>query len=167
LLHPSRLRISVSCSASWLQIGQFVYSYLVCFLVKSLHHSSYLNSCSPTASGLIPKPLYLPYSPVNSLHPLHSFVLPSFRTVIMDDPINFITAEEYYQRAQGWAGPTRVTSLSQTPPATAPLPEFWHGVTLTFDDNTLCVVQFVRPTLFRVRYDPAVRDPGDYDDANR
>ena len=85
----------------------------------------------------------------------------------MDDPINFITAEEYYQRAQGWVGPARVTSLSQTPPNTAAQPKSWRGVTLTFDDSTLCVVQFVRPTLFRVRYDPAVRNPEEYDDANR
>ena len=85
----------------------------------------------------------------------------------MEDPINFITAEEYYRQAQGWAGPSSVTSLSQKPPTTAAQPKCWHGVTLTFDDKTLCVVQFVRPTLFRVRYDPAVRNPEEYDDANR
>jgi len=85
----------------------------------------------------------------------------------MDDPINFITAEEYYQRAQGWAGPARVTSLSQKPPTSAAKPGHWRGVTLTFDDNTLCVVQFIRPTLFRVRYDPAVGESDEYGDANR
>ncbi|KAG0125373.1 glycosyl hydrolases family 31-domain-containing protein [Tuber indicum] len=84
----------------------------------------------------------------------------------MDDPINFITAEEYYRRAKGWTGPTRIDSLSQETPATAAQPEYWHGVTLTFNDETLCVVQFVRPTLFRIRYDPAVGNREEYDDAN-
>ncbi|RPA94936.1 hypothetical protein L873DRAFT_1699735 [Choiromyces venosus 120613-1] len=84
----------------------------------------------------------------------------------MDDPINFITAEEYYQQAHGWGGPTQITSLSEAVPSSAAQPEYWHGVTLTLDDNTLCVVQFVRPTLFRVRYDPAVRNLEEYDDAN-
>jgi hypothetical protein len=35
------------------------------------------------------------------------------------------------------------------------------------DDGTLCVVQYVRPTLWRVRYDPTVNDLHGYDDANR
>lgn len=85
----------------------------------------------------------------------------------MNDPINFCTAEQYFSQLPSWKGPKEVTSISDTPPADIKVPASWHGVTLTFDDNTLCVVQFVRPTLWRVRYDTSVTDQNGYSDLNR
>lgn len=85
----------------------------------------------------------------------------------MNDPINFCTAEEYFKEIPNWGGPTKVVSASTTPPADIKDKAGWHGVNLTFDDGTVCVIQYVRPTLWRVRYDAAVRDSSEYSDLNR
>ena len=85
----------------------------------------------------------------------------------INDPFTFIKAETYFERASDWGGPTRLESINDKPPSTAPEPTFWHGANLKFDDGTLAVVQFIRPTLFRVRYDPTVTDQEGYDDASR
>lgn len=85
----------------------------------------------------------------------------------MNDPINFCTAEEYFQGIPNWTGPKQVNSISDTPPADTRVKDCWHGLNLSFDDDTLCVVQFIRPTLWRVRYDPAVKDKDGYSDLNR
>lgn len=85
----------------------------------------------------------------------------------MNDPLNFCTAEDYFKEAPGWGGPTRINSILETPPADIKVKSSWHGVTLKFNDNTLCVVQYIRPTLWRVRYDPVVKDANEYSDVNR
>lgn len=85
----------------------------------------------------------------------------------MNDPINFCTAEEYFGGISNWTGPKQVNSVSDVPPADIRVKESWHGLTLSFDDDTLCVVQFIRPTVWRVRYDPAVKDRDGYSDLNR
>lgn len=92
----------------------------------------------------------------------------------ISDPLNYCRAEDYFDAAKAWGGPKRVVSVSRDPPkprdpkACSPYREtHYHGLTLTFDDDTLCVVQFIRPTVFRVRYDPSVRDPSEYGDENR
>lgn len=85
----------------------------------------------------------------------------------MNDPINFCTAEEYFSQLPGWKGPKQITSISDVAPADIKVPACWHGVTLTFDDSTLCVVQFIRPTLWRVRYDTSVKELNGYSDLNR
>ncbi|KAI5820272.1 alpha-1,4-glucan lyase [Pyronema omphalodes] len=91
----------------------------------------------------------------------------------ISDPLNYCRAEDYFDTAKAWGGPKRVVSVSRDPPkprdptACSPYREtHYHGLTLTFDDVTLCVVQFIRPTVFRVRYDPSVRDPSEYGDEN-
>jgi hypothetical protein len=90
------------------------------------------------------------------------------------DPIKFVKAEDYFtaMNEDSWKGPTKIVAITAEPPK--PLdpdnPEaadYYHGVTLTFDDNTLCVIQFIRPTVFRVRYDPAVQNRDEYGDENK
>ncbi|KAF8539040.1 alpha-1,4-glucan lyase [Trichophaea hybrida] len=90
-----------------------------------------------------------------------------------DDPLNYCRAEDYFNAARTWGGPTKVVHVSETPPIPRNPQIFsphrethYHGVTLTFDDGTFCVVQFIRPSLFRVRYDPSVKDPNEYGDEN-
>jgi hypothetical protein len=90
------------------------------------------------------------------------------------DPLNYCRAEDYFDAAKAWGGPKKVISVSKDPPKpsdpsiVSPYRDtHYHGLTLTFDDNTLCVVQFIRPTLFRVRYDPSVRTADEYGDENR
>lgn len=87
----------------------------------------------------------------------------------MGDPLRFCKAEEFFEasRSSGWKNPTTIVSASKYTPKDIQEKEHWHGVVLTFDDNTLCVVQFIRPTLWRLRYDPSVTDVNDYGDVNR
>ena len=91
-----------------------------------------------------------------------------------NDPLNFCRAEDYFDAVKAWGGPKEVVSTSPASPAprdptvSSQFREtHYHGLTLRFDDGTLCVVQFIRPTVFRLRYDPSVRDPNDYGDENR
>jgi alpha-glucosidase (family GH31 glycosyl hydrolase) len=84
----------------------------------------------------------------------------------MDDPLSFCTAEEYFGEASAWNGPLEIVSISQDPPLDTKEKDYWRGVNLKFDDGTLCVVQYVRPTLWRVRYDPTVTDANAYRDEN-
>lgn len=84
----------------------------------------------------------------------------------VDDPINFITAEDFYSGAAKWNTPKTITKVHDRAPANIKFKEYWHGVTLEFNDNTLCVVQFIRPTLWRIRYDPAVILLDEYTDNN-
>lgn len=85
----------------------------------------------------------------------------------MSNPLNFCKAEEFFQELPKWTGPTQVTSVSEVPPADTESKENYHGVTLTFNDGTMAVVQFIRPTVWRVRYDPAVKNANEYSDLNR
>lgn len=82
----------------------------------------------------------------------------------LSDPLNFVKAENYFGTGAYWTGPTKITSINKTPPTTAVSPDHWRAVNITFDDGTIAVIQFVRPTLFRVRYDPAVTNANDYED---
>jgi len=82
----------------------------------------------------------------------------------VQDPLNYLKAEQYFEQGKSWTGPSKVVSTSRTPPTSATSPEHWRGVNLTLDDGTIAVVQFIRPTLFRVRYDPSVRNANDYED---
>lgn len=84
----------------------------------------------------------------------------------MNDPLSFCKAEDYFGEATAWGGPSGVASVSQTPPQDVKEKDYWRAVNLTFDDGTICVVQYVRPTLWRVRYDPTVTDASQYGDVN-
>lgn len=82
----------------------------------------------------------------------------------LSDPLNFVRAEDYFATGSYWTGPTKVVGINQTPPTTALYPTHWRGVNIIFDDGTIAVIQCIRPTVFRVRYDPAVTKANDYED---
>jgi len=82
----------------------------------------------------------------------------------LSDPLNFLTAETYFGAGAYWTGPTKIVGVNKTPPTTAEAPTHWRAVNIDFDDGTRGVVQFVRPTVFRVRYDPGVTNANDYED---
>jgi hypothetical protein len=93
-----------------------------------------------------------------------------------EDPIKFVKAEDFFNAMNstnsGWNSPKEVVNISSKPPKDLDpdnpnAADYYHGVTVTFDDETLCVMQFIRPTAFRVRYDPAVRNSDEYGDENR
>nr|CAB52201.1 alpha-1,4-glucan lyase [Morchella vulgaris] len=84
----------------------------------------------------------------------------------LSDPLNFCKAEDYYAAAKGWSGPQKIIRYDQTPPQGTKDPKSWHAVNLPFDDGTMCVVQFVRPCVWRVRYDPSVKTSDEYGDEN-
>lgn len=83
-----------------------------------------------------------------------------------NDPLNFTIAEDYFNEAKHWGGPKSVNEVLGAPPENIINKDYWRGVTLKFDDNTLAVIQFIRPTLWRVRYDPSVKSLNDYGDQN-
>lgn len=84
------------------------------------------------------------------------------------DPLNFILAEDFFKSAREFNGPTRIESVQIARyPAQPPDPiVLERGIALFFDDNTICVIQFVRPTLWRVRYDPTIAELNGYRDEN-
>ncbi|KAH0610436.1 uncharacterized protein H6S33_011963 [Morchella sextelata] len=84
----------------------------------------------------------------------------------ISDPLNFCKAEDYYSVALGWKGPQKVIGIDTTPPKGTKYPKNWHGVNLRFDDGTLGVVQFIRPCVWRVRYDPGFKTSDEYGDEN-
>ncbi|KAA8895125.1 alpha-1,4-glucan lyase [Sphaerosporella brunnea] len=92
----------------------------------------------------------------------------------LGDPIKFVKAEDFFNAmniGDGWKSPTKVVSITVDPPtdldpSNPSAADYYHGVTVTFDDGTLAAIQFIRPTVFRVRYDPAVKSRDEYGDAN-
>lgn len=82
------------------------------------------------------------------------------------DPLNFCKAEDYYSVALDWKGPQKIIGVDTTPPKSTKFPKNWHGVNLRFDDGTLGVVQFIRPCVWRVRYDPGFKTSDEYGDEN-
>lgn len=85
----------------------------------------------------------------------------------MSDPLNFTKAEDYFNEAKSWTGPKEIVEIIEQAPSNIEESGYWRGITLKFDDGTFCVVQFVRPSVWRVRYDPSVTKADDYGDENR
>lgn len=83
-----------------------------------------------------------------------------------NDPLNFTIAEDYFNEAKYWDGPISIKEVLEAPPENIANKDYWRGVTLKFNDDTLAVIQFIRPTLWRVRYDPLVKSPNEYGDQN-
>ena len=85
----------------------------------------------------------------------------------LGDPLNYIKTEEYFTEAREWSGPSKIASINRTPPTSVKVPDGWRAVNILFDNGNWAVIQFIRPTLFRVRYDPTVTDPNQYEDTSR
>ncbi|KAH0607116.1 uncharacterized protein H6S33_003104 [Morchella sextelata] len=86
----------------------------------------------------------------------------------LDDPLNFIRAEDFFASAQRFTGPTKIkkVQISSNPRRPTDPIILERGIALLFDDRTICVIQFIRPTLWRVRYDPTVKSLNGYRDEN-
>lgn len=82
------------------------------------------------------------------------------------DPLNFVRAEDFFLSTQKFNGPTKIIAAQTTSyPAKNNEPIILErGIALFFDDETICVIQFVRPSLWRVRYDPTITALNGYRD---
>lgn len=84
----------------------------------------------------------------------------------LGDPLNFVTAEACFKEMKTWPGPVSIKSVIMENPANIEEPNYGHRVTVTSNNDTLCIVQFIRPTVSRIRYDPAVKSKDEYGDEN-
>lgn len=72
--------------------------------------------------------------------------------------MNFVKAEDYFHDlSSGWTGPTSVTAVTMKPPSDVYARDSWFGVNIHFDDESYAVLQYIRPTVWRLRYDPVKR----------
>ncbi|KAI5839123.1 alpha-1,4-glucan lyase [Morchella snyderi] len=86
------------------------------------------------------------------------------------DPISFTKAEDYFARldTSGWICPEEVKSISVERPFKNDRGP-WRGITIEFGgrgEGKLCQLQFIRPTMWRVRFDPTITQKSDYTDWN-
>src|SRR5438034_2125011 len=81
------------------------------------------------------------------------------------DPVNFIPAESFFNQATNFKSPKSVSSATSSN-STDKSDPLRYAVELRFDDGTIALIQFVRPTVWRVRYDPTVTALSGYSDAN-
>lgn len=82
------------------------------------------------------------------------------------DPINFWKAEDYFDDIHSWDCPQEVEEIIPDPPADIADPNHWHGITLKFVGGKLCSLQYIRPTVWRIRFDPTVISHNEYKDIN-
>jgi len=84
----------------------------------------------------------------------------------VDDPVNFIPAETFFSNAAAsFKGPQKITSVNTSSSTDAKDP-LRYALQLNFDDGTLALLQFVLPTIWRVRYDPQAKSVEDYPKCN-
>jgi hypothetical protein len=82
-----------------------------------------------------------------------------------EDPVNFTPAESFFSSANNFEGPQFVLS-ARTTTSTDPNHPLRYGVELNFEDGTICLIQFVMTTVWRIRYDPDVKSASEYSDVN-
>ncbi|KAH0607355.1 uncharacterized protein H6S33_002389, partial [Morchella sextelata] len=70
------------------------------------------------------------------------------------DPINFWRAEHVFSDIDSWERPQEVEEIITDPPADIADRKHWHGITLKFVGGKLCSLQYIRPTVWRIRFDP-------------
>lgn len=87
------------------------------------------------------------------------------------DPLNFIPADVFYQNVPNFNKPSTVVNVesgsSGSSDDTDPLRYAAH-ITLKDDGGSTshCLVQFVTPLIWRIRYNPKFSDIGKYPDSN-
>ena len=92
--------------------------------------------------------------------------------VAPSDPVNFIPADVLFlQKVPDFKTPGQVINIV---PSDSNNPEnylrYAAGITLqgvSGDQDTYCLVQFVTPYIWRVRYDPRNKDLKEYSNVNR
>jgi hypothetical protein len=86
------------------------------------------------------------------------------------DPLNFIPADVFYTSVPSFEKPGQVVSVtsSNSTDKSDPL-RFAAHVSLNGSGQnpaTHCLVQFVTPRIWRIRYNPKFSDVGEYSDVN-
>lgn len=86
------------------------------------------------------------------------------------DPLNFIPADLFFPSVPGFNKPRDVVAIesSESIKKTDPL-RFAAHVTLAGvngDPQTHCLIQFVTPLIWRIRYDPKYTSLADFEDTN-
>ena len=86
------------------------------------------------------------------------------------DPLNFIPADVFYTSVPTFQQPKQIVTVnsSNSVDKADPLRYAAH-ITLKgigSDQNTHCLVQFVTPQIWRIRYNPKFSSVADYPDAN-
>jgi hypothetical protein len=88
------------------------------------------------------------------------------------DPFIFKPAENFFDEVDnvgsGTKQPSRVTyrDSDQLLANGQPNPACSHGRVFRFDDDSLLLLQFLRPKVWRVRFDPANKSGADFTDYN-
>ncbi|RKK84556.1 hypothetical protein BFJ71_g14509 [Fusarium oxysporum] len=89
---------------------------------------------------------------------------------VPDDPLNFIPADLFFPTVPNFQKPTEVVTVesSESIKPSDPLRYAAH-ITLggvNSDSQTQCLVQFVTPLIWRIRYDPKYTSLSDFEDTN-
>lgn len=85
------------------------------------------------------------------------------------DPLNFIPADVFFASVHEFQQPNHVLSVTSSDSVTDdPLRYAAHVRLQGIGDGpeTHCLVQFVTPQVWRIRYNPKFTSVGDYPDAN-
>jgi hypothetical protein len=86
------------------------------------------------------------------------------------DPVNFIPADTFFQSVPEFLKPKQVISvISSSSTDKSDKLRYAAKVTLrgvSGDQDTICLVQFVTPQVWRVRYNPKFQDVAEYQDDN-
>lgn len=88
------------------------------------------------------------------------------------DPYIFKKAEDFFHDidspASGLKQPTKISFLpeDQTLPGNKPNPATSHGRIFRFNDGAFLLIQFMRPRVWRIRFDPTAKAASEYTDYN-
>ena len=80
------------------------------------------------------------------------------------DPYTFIKAEEFFEDKTSFHRPFKVTEYVRTDGTFDEV--VTSGAVFRFNDQTLLLVQFIRPKVWRFRFDANVRNPSEFKDFN-
>lgn len=86
-----------------------------------------------------------------------------------EDPVNFIPAESFFQPFQQPSQSIKVPKTIRSAKSSTsrdPSEPLRYAAQLELDDGTFVLVQFVMPTVWRIRYDPTITVENGYSDAN-
>jgi alpha-glucosidase (family GH31 glycosyl hydrolase) len=78
------------------------------------------------------------------------------------DPYTFVKAEKFFKSKSSFNKPWKVVTREETPT----LDITKTGAVFRFNDNKLLLIQFIRPKVWKIRFDATNEKPSDYKDYN-
>lgn len=89
---------------------------------------------------------------------------------VPDDPLNFIPADLFFPTVPNFQKPTEVVAVESSE-SIKPSDLLRYAAHITLggvngDSQTQCLVQFVTPMIWRIRYDPKYTSLSDFEDTN-